>query len=478
MNNTFQLRTYVLPLIIAAAFTGFAENNADYLKQPLPEHWSYVPEHPMEVPSAINGWWTTFNDTLLDTLVQRGLDVNYDVSAALHRSNAARAAMGQARAAWFPSVSASAGWTAMRSSGLSGPVAGNAITDRFFSAGLNASWEVDIFGRIAKGVEAKRASYRASRAEWAGAMVSITAQIASQYVQIRMLQEQLDVANAHLATQQKIVDIAKARYEATLSSKLDVAQAEETYYSTASTIPNIENSLHHAVNALSVLTGIDARQLHDMLVADSTSPRLPEAVQMVGAGVPADLLRRRPDIVQAEMNVSELAAMVGVAKKDFLPTLTINGAIGTSARNFSDLAHKNSFTYSVEPTLSWTLFDGFGRKYALSQAREQMKAAIDNYNLTVLNAVSEADNAMSTYFHSVSYMDAISRIITANNEVFRLAVDRYKNSLTPMSDVVMAQINALQAESELIRAHGSALSALISLYEALGGGYDVAHDTP
>ena len=210
-----------------------------------------------------------------------------------------------------------------------------------------------------------------------------------------------------------------------------------------------------------------------MLVADSTASHLPDAVQMVSAGVPADLLRRRPDIIQAEMNVSELAAMVGVAKKDFLPTLAINGSIGTSARNFSDLAKKNSFTYSVEPTLSWALFDGFGRKFALSQAREQMKAAIDSYNLTVLNAVSEADNAISTYFQSISYMDAISRIITANDEVFRLAVDRYKNSLTPMSDVVTAQINALQAESELIRAHGSALSALISLYEALGGGYEL-----
>lgn len=474
MNNTFQLRINVLALLLISTAAGIAGNNDnDYLQQPLPEHWSYVPERTTDIPSDINGWWTSFNDSLLDTLVQRGMDTNYDVSAALHRSKAARAAMRQARAGWYPTVSASAGWTAMRSSGLTGPVAGNAVTDRFFAAGLNASWEIDIFGKIAKGVEAKRSAYMASRAEWAGVMVSITAQIASQYVQIRMLQEQLDVAHAHLATQQKIVDIAKARYEATLSSKLDVAQAEETYYSTASTIPNIENSLHHAVNALSVLTGIDAGQLRDMLVADSTASHLPDAVKMVSAGVPADLLRRRPDIIQAEMNVSELAAMVGVAKKDFLPTLAINGSIGTSARNFSDLAKKNSFTYSVEPTLSWTLFDGFGRKFALSQAREQMKAAIDSYNLTVLNAVSEADNAISTYFQSISYMDAISRIITANDEVFRLAVDRYKNSLTPMSDVVTAQINALQAESELIRAHGSALSALISLYEALGGGYEL-----
>ena len=201
MNNTFQLRINVLALLLISTAAGIAGNNGnDYLQQPLPEHWSYVPEQTTDIPSDINGWWTSFNDSLLDTLVQRGMDTNYDVSAALHRSKAARAAMGQARAGWYPTVSASAGWTAMRSSGLTGPVAGNAVTDRFFSAGLNASWEIDIFGKIAKGVEAKRSAYMASRAEWAGVMVSITAQIASQYVQIRMLQEQLEVAHAHLAT--------------------------------------------------------------------------------------------------------------------------------------------------------------------------------------------------------------------------------------------------------------------------------------
>lgn len=310
----------------------------------------------------------------------------------------------------------------------------------------------------------------ASKAEYAGTMVSLCAQIASTYIKLRMLQEQLAVANRHSENQMKIVDIAKARFETTLASKLDVAQALEVYYSTTASIPMLENSIHTTINALAVLTGIPFTEIDATLSVPAT---LPEYLQLINTGVPTNLLRRRPDIARAEMELAAYAAEIGIAKKDFLPTLTIEGSIGTSAHRIDGMFGKQTLTYSVAPALSWTIFDGLNRRYELANARETMMVGIDNYNLTILNAVQETDNAISTYYSNIHYVDAIGKVIEQTDEELRLAVDRYKNSLSPMSDVVTAQLHSLAAENELITAKGGALSALISLYEALGGGFDI-----
>ncbi|MDE6529066.1 MAG: TolC family protein, partial [Muribaculaceae bacterium] len=447
------------------------ESYPDYLNDSLPQQWCYTPEHGAEASADDSEWWKTFNDATLDTLISMGMANNYDLSMALRRSQIARNAIGQARAAWMPSVGLSAGWTKSRESGMLTGVHGPASGMSYFSAGLNASWEIDLFGKIASGVKAKKAGYMASKAEYAGTMVSVCAQIAATYVEVRMYQELLEIARIHTENQMKIVNIAKARFETTLASKLDVAQALETYYSTTASIPMLENSVHTSLNALAVLTGENKDRIARLM---STPAKMPDPFQIINAGVPMDLLRRRPDIAQAEMELAGYAAEMGIAKKDFLPTLRLDGTIGTSAHNAGDLFSHDSFTYSIAPTLSWTIFDGLSRKYALASARETFRTGIDNYNLTVITAVEEADNAMSTYIHSLKHIDTINQVIEQNEEALRLAVERYKTSLSPMSDVVTAQLNSLAAESDLVSARGSALSALISLYEALGGGFNAS----
>lgn len=301
-------------------------------------------------------------------------------------------------------------------------------------------------------------------------MLSVNAQIASAYMKLRMLQQQLDVANRHAENQMKIVNIAKARFETTLASKLDVAQAYEVYYSTTASVPMLENSILTVINSLAVLTGIPITEAQKILGEKS---EMPEYIQMVNAGISIELLRRRPDIVQAEMELAQYAAEIGIAKKDFLPTLSINGSIGSSAHRMGDLMKSETFTYSVAPTLSWTIFDGLTRKYNLANARETMAIGIDNYNLTVSNAVQEVDNALATYYSSLRYVDAVQKVVEQNKEELALAIDRYRNSLSPMSDVVTAQLNSLAAENQIIEAKGSALSALINLYKALCGGIDI-----
>lgn len=435
----------------------------------LPPAWTYVPEKYQEIPGgADDKWWGRFSDPLLDSLIVLGVQRNYDLRIAHRRQEIARAAMNQARAAWYPTISLSAGWNAARESGATTLGATTAMpTESYFTAGLNASWEIDIFGKVAAGVKEKKAEYNASRAEYAGSMVSLTAQIASTYFTLRSQQRLLQVAQAHCKSQMEIVNIARARFEATLASKLDVAEAWQTYYSTAASIPMLESSIQASINSLGILVGEFPPEAARMLAQPGP---LPNWKTEISAGVPADLLRRRPDIVEAEMELAAAAASVGIAKKDFLPTLTIEGSVATAARKPGNLFSGHSFTWSVAPTLSWTLFDGFSRKYQLVSAREQMQSAIDSYNLSILNAVGETENALSTYDASLRHIEIVEKLCVQNQEALTLAIKRYKDSLSPMTDVVNAQLNALAGESELVQAQESALTSLVSLYEALGGG--------
>lgn len=441
----------------------------------LPGGWTYLPERVQEIPGGpADSWWRRFSDPVLDSLIQLGVERNYDLRIAARRSGIARAAMNRAKAGWYPTVSASLGWSHNSPSGATGRGEPAAVpSESYFNAGLSATWEIDIFGKVAAGVKAGRESYRASRAEYAGAMVSMCAQIASTYFTLRAQQRLLQVSRAHCESQMKIVKIAQARFEATLASKLDVAQAWQTYYSTYASIPALESAVRTSINSLGVLVGEFPAGAEGIV---GSGGQLPNWLLSIPAGVPADLLRRRPDIIAAEREVASAAASVGVAKKDFLPSLTIEGTIGTAARRFDNLFGEHSLTWSVTPTLSWTLFDGFARKYSLVSAREQLQQTIDSYNLAVMNAVGETDSALSSYAAALRHIEAIQQLCVQNEEALQLAVRRYKDSLSPMSDVVNAQLNALSGESELVQAQASALTSLVTLYEALGGGIDMDAD--
>lgn len=456
--------------ITAAAATAFVFADSTDSAPSVPERWAWEPQHIQQAPDVSDRWWQQFNDPVLDSLITLGMERNYNLAIAQKRAEMARAAVGQARSGWMPSVNLNAGWNRSQSSGALGK--GETYPPEptsYFNAGLSASWEIDIFGKVASGVKQRKAQYQASRAEYAGTMVSLAAQIASTYITLRQYQQQYDIAMAHAERQMKTVKIAEARFETTLASKLDVAQAWGTYYSTQSSVPMLRNSIRRTITAIALLVGEYPQSIEAWLSIPGT---LPDSHEDVAMGVPSDLLRRRPDIAQAEADLAAAAAAAGIAKKDFLPTLTLNGSIGTSARELSNLFSSNSFTYSISPTLSWNLFDGLDRKYALQSARENLDATAASYQLTIMTAVEEANNAISTYYSSLEQQDIIQKVINQNNEALTLALDRYKHSLSPMSDVITAQLNALSSENNLVTARATSLQALISLYEALGGGYN------
>ncbi len=461
------IRTGVIILLLIWA-CGILRARTDYLDNPLPSAWNDSVSSGISAgPAAM--WWKAFGDPMLDSLIEIGEKNNYDIALATRRIAIARSQAGQARSAYLPQLSLSVGWSRNRLSGRTTDNALPATVASSYAGTVTMDWEIDLFGKITAQVKQANAEVKVSAAEYAGVIISLDAEIAAAYIQLLVSRGQLDVAKRHSLSQKHIVEITEARHEAGLASKLDVAQARTVYYSTISQIPLLESSIESSYNSLGVLLGIGREGLPEGIYA---SRDLPYYEHLVDLGAPVDLIRRRPDIVQAEKAIDASAAALGVAKKEYLPSLTLSGSIGTQAHKAKDLFKGDSFTYSVVPTLSWTIFDGLDRRYQVASARESMKASVDSYNLAVLTAVEEVRDAIARYEATVQYIASIKEVVGNSAEELRLSVDLYKQGLSDFTNVVDAQLNYLTYQNTLVSAQGQALTSLIDLYKALGGGWD------
>lgn len=464
VSGIFRFISLIL-LPVTAVFPSYALDTEP--EKPLPGQWKGACNDNSAAEIG-EEWWKMFNDATLDSLEAIALENSYDLAATARRIKIAQAQLQNARAGYFPNIGVSAGWTKQQNSGLTGRIDGKAETVSFFDAGITASWEVDVFGKIYSQAKEQKANIKLSRAEYAGAILSVTANVAASYFQLRVWQEELIVANEHAVRQGKVMKIAEARFEAGIASMLDVAQARGVYYSTRASVPVLENSISTAINSLAVLLGVYPESISDMLL---TGVKLPSYMQMVATGYPADILNRRPDIAQARMQIEANAAALGVAKKAYLPSLVIDGSVGTSAHSAGDLFGKQSFTYSVAPRLSWTIFEGGARNAQSRIARENMRISVDNYNAAVMTAVEEVQTAITSYHNSLRHIEAIEKVIEQSDEAYRLSLDLYKRGLTPFNNVVTAQMDMLENRNTHIIAHGQALTDVVNLCKALGGGW-------
>lgn len=462
----------VLLLSVSCGALLVAHAAEDCVVDSMPANYIYgelqSPPYPVE-----DEWWKSFDDPLLDSLISAGCSNNYDLRIAAKRVAIARESVRQAKAAYYPNIGVSAGWSRSRESGYAGSVKTPAVTSSVFNLGANMSWEIDLFGKIGSSVKQSKALMNASKAELNGAMVSVCAEIATQYCALRTYQSEYAVALEHIKSQSEVLKIVEARHEAGLASKLDVAQAKMIYYSTQSMLPQVEASIDVTINAIAALLGEYPGSLASKLKQPAP---LPDYRRLLASGVPMDLLRRRPDIVAAEYELAADAAALGIAKKDFLPTLALEGSVGTMAHSAKNLMKGGSFTYTIAPTLSWTLFDGMSRRAAMVSAREQMQMAVDQYNLTVLTAVQEVESAMAQYFNKLKELELIQRTLMEANEAFKLSLDLYKGGLSDFTDVANAQISMLEYADRLTTTRGDAAAQLITIYRALGGGWNNTTD--
>lgn len=436
----------------------------------LPTSWQMSQQCFQTLPTD-DAWWQSFQDPVLTDLIEKAVNNNYNVAAALKRIDMASQIVRQAKASYFPTLNASAGWSRSQDSGAAEDPVVRSSSSSSFTLGADMNWEIDVFGRVRKNVAAKKAAYNVARADYDAVLVSLCADVATSYLELRTTQRQIQMANDHIEHQQQVVKLTEARFDAELGNMLDVTQARIVLYSTQSKLPSLEAKVKTLINTISVLIGVDPREVTEKVIHPKPMPGF---VQQISAGVPADILRRRPDIVQSELQLAEYAALIGVAKADFLPTLSLTGSIGTEAHNIKNLFGAHSLYYSVAPQLSWTIFEGMARNARLAEARLQMEAAIDDYNMTVLNALQEVDNALIQYNTLLNTITLQKKVVEQSYKSMVLSVDLYRNGLTAFSNVVDGQMSYLENQNELVELEGTALSTLVTIYKALGGGWTIA----
>ena len=461
-----KLRIGNIMFLLFLSSVAFPQATNRYLDKPLPQEWEEDAQIFQQVLPVDDQWWKAFQDPVLDSLISVAVKQNYSILTAIDRINMAKANLRMERGNFFPTIGLNAGWTRQQSSGNTSELPQS--TQHYYDASLNMSWELDLFGSIRNRVKAQKENFAASKEEYTGTMVSLCAQVASAYINLRELQQELAVIQKNCASQEAVLKITEVRYNTGLVSKLDVAQAKSVFFSTKASIPQIESGINQYITTLAILLGTYPQEIRPTLESPGI---LPDYMEPIGVGLPADLLLRRPDIRSAERSVNAQAALVGASKSDWLPQIFLKGSLGYAAKDLKDLTHHKSMTYEIAPALSWTLFKGTQLVNATKLAKAQLDEAINQFNQTVLTAVQETDNAMNAYRNSIKQIVALREVRNQGQETLTLSLELYKQGLTPFQNVLDAQRSLLSYENQLVQARGYSLLQLIAMYQALGGGW-------
>ncbi|WP_431427219.1 efflux transporter outer membrane subunit [Bacteroides hominis] len=461
-----KLRIGNIMFLLFLSSVAFPQATNRYLDKPLPQEWEEDAQIFQQVLPVDDQWWKAFQDPVLDSLISVAVKQNYSILTAIDRINMAKANLRMERGNFFPTIGLNAGWTRQQSSGNTSELPQS--TQHYYDASLNMSWELDLFGSIRNRVKAQKENFAASKEEYTGTMVSLCAQVASAYINLRELQQELAVIQKNCASQEAVLKITEVRYNTGLVSKLDVAQAKSVFFSTKASIPQIESGINQYITTLAILLGTYPQEIRPTLESPGI---LPDYMEPIGVGLPADLLLRRPDIRSAERSVNAQAALVGASKSDWLPQIFLKGSLGYAAKDLKDLTHHKSMTYEIAPALSWTLFKRTQLVNATKLAKAQLDEAINQFNQTVLTAVQETDNAMNAYRNSIKQIVALREVRNQGQETLTLSLELYKQGLTPFQNVLDAQRSLLSYENQLVQARGYSLLQLIAMYQALGGGW-------
>ena len=466
MRKRFKWRVTLLLFIIPLT-TNAQQSSGKLLNNPLPTHWQEDDAMFQQQLPVDDHWWTVFRDATLDSLINVAVKQNPSVITALNRIDMARANLRIARGGYYPALSLDAGWNRQQTSGNTGTGQPQSRVG-YYDATANMSWQVDVFGSIRQRVKAQKENFAASREEYNAAMVSLCAEVASAYFNLREVQQELSVLQRNALSQKAVVEITEVRYNTGLVSKLDVAQAKSVYYSTLASIPAPESGIIQYMNALAVLLGLYPQ---DVTAALQAGKELPDYIEPVGVGLPGQLLLRRPDVRAAERQVNAQAALLGASKTDWLPSFFLNGSFGYASHDMKDLTRRGSMTWSIAPSMSWTIFNGGQRLNNVKLQRIQLDETINQFNSTVLTAVQEVDNAMASYKNSIKQIVACREMLNQGKEAFNLSLNLYKQGLTPFQNVLDAQRSLLSYENSLVQAQGYSLVCLVQMYQALGGGW-------
>jgi NodT family efflux transporter outer membrane factor (OMF) lipoprotein len=426
-------------------------------------------------PADVTQWWKTFADPALDALIARSVESNLDLRSAEARIREARALYGVARADLYPQVNVGANASRNRfsvgsSPAISGPgVRGISPEYSLFQAGFDASWELDVFGGNRRATEAARADIGAAVEGGRDVLVTLLSETARNYVNYRALQRRIALTNENIRSQQQTVELTRARFNAGLTSDLDVARAEAQVSTTRAQLPALEAAKEATLQTLGVLLG-GMGDLRGTL--DATRP-IPQSPPRVPVGLPSDLLRRRPDVRRAERELAASTARIGVATADLFPKFTITGSLGQQSSQFKHIADAGSTFWSIGPGVSWPIFDA-GRirsNIRVQNARQEQAAA--NYEKTVLIALSDVETSLNAFGNEQRRRDELQDAVNSQQRAVDLANQLYSRGLGDFLSVLDAE-RALFASQDALALSDQAVSAnLVSLYKAMGGGWEL-----
>jgi len=436
----------------------------------VPGGWAGPTAKPATQPKTPGGreladWWTLFQDPILTSLINRAVSSNLDLKLAEARIREARAAKGVAAGGLGPALDASGSYQRSRSSAASGT--GSSSADQY-QAGFDAGWEIDIFGGQRRNLEAADADLQAAVETRRDVLVTLTAEVARNYINLRSFQQQIVITQKNLAAQLHSAKLTRQRFEGGFVSGLDVANAEAQSATTAAQIPLLESSVQQAIYSLSVLLGEPPASLEAEL---SPTGIIPGAPPEVPAGVPSELLRRRPDIRRAEAQIHAATARIGVAAAELFPKFTIAGSAGYQSGEFSSWFDWANRFWFFGPSLSWRLFESGRIRAGVELQKALQEQEVITYRQTVLSALQEVENALIASSKEQAHRKALATAVAANRKAVSLAETLYTEGQTDFLNVLQAQGALYATEDALVQSTSTVSTNLVALYKALGGGW-------
>lgn len=436
----------------------------------VPDHWhQQLTAGLSEGKSNLHTWWTTLKDPVLEGLIQRAALKNKDLELAFSRINEARAIRGIASGERYPDVN---GVGSLQRQRLSEGIYGVVIpplsrTDNIGVTGVDASWEIDLWGRITRSIESADASLGASVENYRDVLVLLFADVAVNYVDVRTLQARIQYAEQNVASQRGTLSLTKDRLEAKIAPELDVRQAELNLASTESLIPYLRQRLARAVHRLGVLLGEHPNALYEVLAAPAAIPRPPEQVSL---GIPAEMVRQRPDLRRAERSLAAQTARIGVATAQLYPQFSLTGFFAYEGSN--DLFDSGNRAWSFGPSLRWNLFDGGRVRNAIRVEDARTDAALVTYEQAVLRALEEVENGLVSYVEEGKRRADLARSVSAAERSVELVKTLYRAGLTNFQNVLDTERSLFNQQDALAESEGFVVKNLIHLYRALGGGWN------
>lgn len=459
----------------ALLLAGCIKVGPDYVKPPAPmqTEWLETSSQLNPEPTEDRQWWEVFNDPVLDALIEEAYQQNLTVLSAGLRIFQARAELGIAVGSLYPQSQGASGAYQFDNPSrnvVPGGLPFSPGTSETWDVGFDSAWELDFWGKFRRQVSSSTAGLEASVANYDDILVTLVSDVAATYVQLRTFQEQLKIATDNAEIQERSLHIADVRFQNGAVTELDVTQATSLLNDTKSTIPTFEIGVRQAQNALSILLGRPPQDLSKILGGENLIPSPPAEVAV---GMPAELLRRRPDIRRSERQVAAQSELIGVAKADLLPAFSISGTFGFTANDFHKWFNGNSFNGVGGPSFQWNLLN-YGRltNNVRSQDALFQQLAV-NYQNTVLRAYQEAEDSIVAYLREQERVAFLAESVKASRRSVDVSLAQYREGAADYQRVIDSQSTLVSAQNNLAQSQGDVALNVISLYKALGGGWQV-----